>query len=122
MEWIKAVIVPLAAISSLAQAQDVLKVYNWADYIDPAVVADFERQSGVKVDYRQFATSGEMLESLDRGELFDVIVPTSDSVLVKLLQEQRLQPVRTDTLTNYACGFHGHLATHSMSIWPPIPR
>ena len=21
-----------------------------------------------------------------------------------------------------ACGFHGHLATHSMSIWPPIPR
>ncbi|BBR54621.1 hypothetical protein WP4W18C03_29480 [Pseudomonas putida] len=20
------------------------------------------------------------------------------------------------------CGFHGHLATHSMSIWPPIPR
>ena len=36
MEWIKAVIVPLAAMSSLAQAQDVLKVYNWADYIDPA--------------------------------------------------------------------------------------
>ena len=21
-----------------------------------------------------------------------------------------------------ACGFHGHPATHSMSIWPPIPR
>lgn len=20
------------------------------------------------------------------------------------------------------CGFHGHPATHSMSIWPPIPR
>ena len=102
MEWIRTVIVPLAAMSSLAQAQDVLKVYNWVDYIDPAVVADFERQSGVKVDYRQFATSGEMLESLERGERYDVIVPTSDSVLVKLLKEQRLQPVQTDTLTNYA--------------------
>ncbi|MBV2132298.1 hypothetical protein KRX52_05720 [Pseudomonas sp. MAP12] len=22
----------------------------------------------------------------------------------------------------HVCGFHGHLATHSMSIWPPIPR
>lgn len=102
MDWLRAVIVPLAAMSSLAQAQDVLKVYNWVDYIDPAVVADFERESGVKVDYRQFSTSGEMLETLERGERFDVIVPTSDSVLVKLLREQRLQPIRTETLTNYA--------------------
>ena len=68
MEWLKTVIVPLATISSLAQAQEVLKVYNWVDYVDPAVVADFERESGVKVDYRQFATSGEMLASLESGE------------------------------------------------------
>ena len=102
MEWLRTVIVPLAAMSSLAQAQEVLKVYNWVDYIDPAVVADFERASGAKVDYRQFSTSGEMLATLERGERFDVIVPTSDSVLVKLLQEQRLQPVQTETLSNYA--------------------
>ncbi|MCC6076930.1 extracellular solute-binding protein [Pseudomonas sp. GCM10022188] len=102
MEWLKAVIVPLATMSSLAQAQEVLKVYNWVDYIDPAVVADFERESGAKVEYRQFATSGEMLASLEGGERFDVIVPTSDSVLVKLLQEKRLQPVRTEALSNYA--------------------
>ncbi len=24
--------------------------------------------------------------------------------------------------SNQICGFHGHPATHSMSIWPPIPR
>lgn len=102
MGWLRAVIVPLAAMSSLAQAQDVLKVYNWVDYIDPAVVADFERASGIKVDYRQFTTSGEMLAALDRGERFDVIVPTSDSVLAKLLQEQRLQQLQTEQLTHYA--------------------
>lgn len=102
MKGMASVIASLAMVSSLAQAQEVLKVYNWVDYIDPAVIADFERQTGARVEYSEFTASSEMLESLDRGERYDVIVPTSDSVLVKLLQEQRLQPVQIEQLEHYA--------------------
>lgn len=102
MKGMASMIASLAMVSSLAQAQEVLKVYNWVDYIDPAVITDFERQTGAKVEYKEFTASSEMLESLDRGERYDVIVPTSDSVLVKLLQEKRLQPVQTDQLKHYA--------------------
>ena len=38
--------------------------------------------------------------------------PITDELLDQLLANYQ----------NSECGFHGHPATHSMSIWPPIPR
>lgn len=90
-----------ALISTTTKAEDVLRVYNWADYIDPQVLTDFEKKSGIKVDYKEFSTSSELLESLERGELYDVIVPTSDSVLSKLLKEHKLQAIKIEELKNY---------------------
>lgn len=101
MKWSAKMTVLLAMLSSLAQAQEVLRVYNWIDYIDPQVVADFERTTGIKVDYQQFTASRELLEGLERGERFDVIIPTSDSVLIQLLQDRHLQPVDVNKLKNY---------------------
>ncbi|WP_079202212.1 extracellular solute-binding protein [Pseudomonas sp. CC6-YY-74] len=67
----------LLAGLSLARAEDVLRVYNWADYIDPTVIEDFQRARGVKVDYRTFTDATELADALSRGETFDLVFPTN---------------------------------------------
>ncbi len=53
----------LMAVSagSLAAEQKTLHVYNWSDYIAPDTVANFEKETGIKVVYDVF-DSNEVLE------------------------------------------------------------
>ena len=45
-----------------ADEEKVLNVYNWADYIAPTTLADFEEEFGIKVNYDMY-TSTEMVEA-----------------------------------------------------------
>ena len=66
------------ALSSLAWAQErVVNVYNWSDYIDPKVLEDFTRETGIKVVYDTY-DSNEVLETrLLAGKTgYDVVVPS----------------------------------------------
>jgi putrescine transport system substrate-binding protein len=58
-------------------AERVLNVYNWSDYIDPAVVSDFEKEFGIKVHYDVF-DSNEVLETklLTGRTNYDLVVPS----------------------------------------------
>ena len=58
--------------------QRIVNVYNWSDYIDPAVLEDFTRETGIKVKYDTF-DSNDMLETkLLAGRTgYDVVVPTA---------------------------------------------
>ena len=55
-----------------------LNVYNWSDYIGPTTVADFEKESGIKVNYDVF-DSNEVLEAklLAGSSNYDVVVPSA---------------------------------------------
>lgn len=89
----------LVAISTQAVAQEVVRVHNWADYIDPAVVLDFERETGIKVDYSTYTTAAQLEADLDSSERFDVIFP-SDLQLDRLIKENRLAPLDFRELPN----------------------
>lgn len=67
----------LMGTAAHAQDQKVVNVYNWSDYIDEAVLADFEKETGVKVRYDVF-DSNELLETkmLAGKSGYDVVVPT----------------------------------------------
>jgi putrescine transport system substrate-binding protein len=58
--------------------QRIVNVYNWSDYINPAVLEDFTRETGIKVKYDTF-DSNDMLETkLLAGRTgYDVVVPTA---------------------------------------------
>jgi putrescine transport system substrate-binding protein len=66
---------PAAAQSA---KQRTVNVYNWSDYIDPTVLEDFTRQTGIKVKYDTF-DSNDMLETkLLAGRTgYDLVVPTA---------------------------------------------
>ena len=55
-----------------------VNVYNWSDYIDPTVLDDFTKETGIKVKYDTF-DSNDMLETkLLAGRTgYDVVVPTA---------------------------------------------
>ena len=77
----------LSGISTLAcsghgssPAAETLNVYNWPDYVAPDTVANFERETGIKVRYTTF-DSGEVLATklLTGHTNFDVVVPSDVS-------------------------------------------
>ena len=57
--------------------EKIVKVYNWSDYIDPKILEDFTKETGIKVVYDVF-DSNEVLETkLLAGKTgYDVVVPT----------------------------------------------
>lgn len=64
--------------STLAAEQKTLHIYNWSDYIAPDTVANFEKETGIKVVYDVF-DSNEVLEGkLMAGSTgFDLVVPSA---------------------------------------------
>lgn len=76
-----AVVASLATVaffSESAAADDkVVRIYNWSDYIDPSILTDFTKETGIKVVYDVF-DSNEVLETklLAGSSGYDVVVPT----------------------------------------------
>ena len=69
-----------AGLVSAAYAQErVVNVYNWSDYIDDSILADFTKETGIKVVYDTF-DSNEIVETklLAGGTGYDVVVPTAE--------------------------------------------
>ncbi|MES2817522.1 MAG: polyamine ABC transporter substrate-binding protein [Pseudomonadota bacterium] len=89
----------LALAPLLSHAEDVIRVYNWNDYIAPQVLKDFEAQTGIRVDYRTFSTNEELNATLDKGETFDILVPTHNE-LPRLIKRGLLQPLNFNLLPN----------------------
>ncbi len=56
----------------------IVNFYNWSDYIDPAVVEAFTRETGIAVKYDTF-DSNDMLETklLAGNSGYDLVVPTA---------------------------------------------
>lgn len=85
------------AVNAHAQT---LKIYNWAGYIDPAVVEGFEREAGVTVDYHTYTSAQELYAALDTGADFDVVVP-SHFQLQRLIGQNQLQALDVSKLSRY---------------------
>ena len=94
----------LAALSAVllscsSNRDQVLKVYNWSDYIDESVLPEFEAwykaQTGedIKVVYQTFDVNETMLSKIEKGhEDYDVVCP-SDYIIERMLNEDLILPL-----------------------------
>ena len=80
----------------------VLKVYNWADYIDEEVLAEFpawyKEQTGedIRIIYQVFDINEIMLTKIERGhEDFDLVCP-SEYIIERMLKKDLLLPIDTN--------------------------
>ena len=77
-------LVPLALVGlvSAASADDkVVNIYNWSDYIDPAMLEKFTADTGIKVVYDNY-DNNEIVETklFAGGSGYDVVVPSGPNV------------------------------------------
>ena len=56
--------------------EKVLNIYNWADYIPADMVSNFEKETGIKVNYQTFENNEGLHAKLVAGNSgFDLVVP-----------------------------------------------
>ena len=95
----------VAAVMVLGCSEDrdhILKVYNWADYIDEELIDEFEvwyeEQTGepVEIIYQTFDINETMLSKIELGhEDYDVVCP-SDYIIERMLANDLLLPLERD--------------------------
>jgi putrescine transport system substrate-binding protein len=91
---------PAAAVAP-TDAEKVLNVFNWSDYIDPSIVPGFEKEYGIKVNYDVF-DSNEVLETkLLAGRTgYDVVVPSA-SFMQRQIQAGVFRKLDKSLLPNF---------------------
>nr|WP_145551671.1 polyamine ABC transporter substrate-binding protein [Variovorax boronicumulans] len=68
----------LAPQAALAQEEKVLNIYNWSDYIAEDTIANFEKETGIKVRYDNFDNNEIVHAKLVAGKTgYDIVVPSS---------------------------------------------
>jgi putrescine transport system substrate-binding protein len=67
---------PAPVVASVEEK--VLNIYNWPDYITKDMVANFEKESGIKVNYQTFENNEALQAKLVAGQSgYDLVVPGS---------------------------------------------
>ncbi|HZC03788.1 MAG TPA: spermidine/putrescine ABC transporter substrate-binding protein, partial [Gammaproteobacteria bacterium] len=77
-----------------------LYLFNWENYLKPAILEGFKKEFGVRVIEDHFTSNEEMLAKLQvGGGGYDIIVP-SDYMVRTLIREARLAPLNPEHLPN----------------------
>ena len=80
----------------------VLNVCSWGEYIDPSLEEQFEKATGIEVNYQTVPSNEELYSILSMGGAnYDVIVP-SDYMISQLIEEDMLQPLDYDKIPNFS--------------------
>lgn len=67
---------PVATSAAANTEEKVLNIYNWPDYITEDMVANFEKETGIKVNYQTFENNEALQAKLIAGNSgYDIVVP-----------------------------------------------
>src|ERR1700730_10803756 len=67
----------IAPAAGQVARKGIVNVYNWSDYIAPTVIAEFTKETGIKVRYDTFDSNDTLETKLLAGKSgYDVVVPT----------------------------------------------
>ena len=93
----------LALAAPVAQAQEepkILNIYNWSDYIAEDTIANFEKETGIKVRYDNFDNNEIVHAKLVAGKSgYDLVVPSSNWAKLQL-DGGLLQPLDKTRIPN----------------------
>jgi putrescine transport system substrate-binding protein len=98
----------IVAAGARGEAAQVVNFYNWSDYVDPAVLDEFTKDTGIAVRYDTFDTSDTLEAKLLAGQSgYDVVVPTG-YFLAREIAAGIFQPLDKSKLPNL------------VHVWPDI--
>ncbi len=86
----------------------IVNVYGWSDYVDPGVLADFTRTTGIKVTYEGYNSDESVEKTIQPGNAaFDVVI-VSSHVLQKQIARGLYQKLDMSKLP------------HAVDLWPEV--
>jgi len=103
MKKIIAIVGLLLSLSAFA-ADNVINVYNYTGYIPDDVLAQFTKETGIKINYSTFASDEELYAKLVASanhSNYDVVVVSTD-YLSRMIDHQLLEPLDKTTLPNFS--------------------
>lgn len=96
------ILLALLTWPAFAQEEAVLNVYNWANYMPDSVIQQFEKETGIKVNYSTFDSNETLYAKLKSTSSvgYDIVVPSSYFV-DRMRREQMLILLDKTKLTNF---------------------
>lgn len=92
----------LALFAAGAAQADTLNVYNWSDYIGEETIANFEAETGIRVNYDVYDSNSVVEARLLAGASgYDIVVPTAVPYLERQIQAGVYQPLNRDLIPNW---------------------
>lgn len=83
-------------------AKEQVNVYNWGEYIDQSLLAEFEAETGIHVNYKTYESNEQMYSVLRQGGVsYDVVIP-SDYMVSRLIDEDMLAELDFANIPNYS--------------------
>ncbi|MCL1866852.1 MAG: extracellular solute-binding protein, partial [Oscillospiraceae bacterium] len=87
---------------------DTLNVFNWGENISDSyddgglnLIKEFEKETGIKVNYTTYATNEELYSKLkNSGANYDVVIP-SDYMIGRMINEDMLEKIDFGNVPNY---------------------
>ena len=97
-----ALMLAIPMLSGCGSKQEELNIYTWEDYVPDSVVAAFEEETGIKVNYTNFQTNEEMLSVLSnaKGGDYDIIL-ASDYIINIAIQEGLVGKLDKSQIPNF---------------------
>lgn len=106
-KWLAAGLAVSMAVSAFtgcsgAKKGGELNIYTWAGYVPQNVIEDFEKQTGVKVNYTNFEANEEMLAKLEtsKGGDYDLVI-ASDYIIKIAAEEGLVKEIDKSKVPNY---------------------
>jgi putrescine transport system substrate-binding protein len=93
---------PAAPVGPMLDDEKILNIYNWPDYIPEGMIAAFENETGLKVNYNTFENNEALHAKLVAGNSgYDIVIPTA-GFAKKQIDGGLYQPIDKSKIPNYA--------------------
>lgn len=80
--------------------KDTLTIFNWGEYIDPDLLKQFEKETGIHVIYETFDSNEAMMTKIQQGgTAYDIAIP-SEYMIEKMKEEDLLIPLDHSKIPN----------------------
>ena len=94
-------VVSLVGGFAVAEEEKELNIFTWAGYFDETTLAQFEDETGIKVNYSVFASNEEMLLKMQAGVSDYDIILASDYAISAMRKDGKLLELDKSKLTNW---------------------
>lgn len=96
------------SVTAASAQQRTVNVYNWSDYVDPRVLDEFTKETGIRVVYDTYDSNETLEAKLLAGRSgYDVVAP-SGTFLQRQIQAGLYRPLDRSKLTN------------AKNLWPEV--